>query len=435
MTRTRPLSLLLVLCANWAGCANGHAPSPHGESDAESVSEVSAALVQTAADVLREEGFQALAGRRVGLIANQTTVTAAGHLGDLLAASESVELVALFGPEHGIRGSAEAGETVRDGRDVRTGVPVFSLYGATRKPTSAMLEGVDALVFDIQDVGARFYTYISTMGLAMQAAAEKGIPFIVLDRPNPLGGAYVSGFVLEERHRSFVGQFPIPIAHGLTVGELAEMIKGEGMMRGLQNLDLRVIQMRGWKRDMTWEQTGLEWITPSPNLPTPETALIFAGTGLFEALNASEGRGTTHPFQHVGAPYAEGASLASHLNARQLSGVRFEPAHFTPRSIAGMASTPRFEGTSLEGVRILVTDPATFRPVESGIHVITAFREQALRAGEALVSRPDWLTSLAGTDRLGALLSAGATAEQIVSAWRDDVRAFEMRRRPYLLYD
>lgn len=435
MGRTRQFHVWLILGACSIGCANGQAPASGVEADSVVVPGRSTPVVRTGADALVAGGFEDLSGLRVGLIANHTTRTGEGHLGDLLAAAEQLDLVALFGPEHGIRGSAEAGESVRGGRDVRTNVPIHSLYGATRKPTPVMLEGLDVLVFDVQDVGARFYTYISTMGLAMQAAAERGIRFVVLDRPNPLGGRYVSGFVLEEPHRSFVGQFPIPIAHGMTVGELAEMIKGEAMLPGLEDLDLRVVRMSGWERDMTWQQTGLGWIAPSPNLPTLETALLFAGTCLFEALNASEGRGTTRPFELVGSPYLDGEEAAVQLNARKLPGVRFESTRFTPRSIAGMSSDPRFRDRELGGIRIVVTDPAALHPVETGIHVIDAFRTQARRSGAALVSRSEWLTTLAGTERLSAMLSRGAAPEEIIGAWKEEVARFDERRRKYLLYE
>src|SRR5262245_2201020 len=229
--------------------------------------------IATGAEVLEASGFAALAGKRVGLITNHTGLVRGEHLADLLHKAPNVKLTAIFAPEHGFRGTAEAGAKVRDNVDAKTGVPVFSLYGASRKPTPQMLRNVDVLVFDIQDVGARFYTYIATMGLAMQAAAAARIPFLVLDRPNPLGGDYVSGFVLEPALRSFVGQYPIPIVHGLTVGELARMIQGEKWLEGLDTLELSLVQMRGWRRSMRWPQTGRTWVATSPNIPTFEAAL------------------------------------------------------------------------------------------------------------------------------------------------------------------
>ena len=416
------------------GCANGGTPEPASTRVPDPIARPAPGAVRTGADVLAAEGFQRLRGLRVGLIANHTARVDTSHLSDLLAAAPGVELVALFGPEHGVRGTTEAGAEVRGGRDVRTGVPVHSLYGETNKPTPAMLRDVDVLLFDVQDVGSRFYTYISTMGLAMQAAAEQKVRFVVLDRPNPLGGDYVSGFVLEPEEKSFVGLFPIPIAHGLTVGELAHMVKEDSMVDGLEALDLEVVAMEGWTRDMRWPDTGLPWIAPSPNLPTFESALVYPGTCLFEALNASEGRGTMQPFLQVGAPYANAEELAASLNRLSLPGASFDAISFTPRPIEHMVSRPRFGGRSLEGVRITVADVERYQPVETGVHVIAAFGRQAAREGEDLIERRDWLARLAGTDTLGALLRAGADPSAIIEAWSEDVEAFRTARQPYLRY-
>ncbi|HEX7069825.1 MAG TPA: DUF1343 domain-containing protein [Rhodothermales bacterium] len=433
----RPFVVGLGLLAGLAviGCANGTSRDlPTTEESLHDVSPADAA-VRTGADVLAAEGFARLAGRRVGLIANHTSRTDTAHLGDLLAAAPEVELVALFGPEHGVRGTSEAGAEVRGGVDVRTGVPVYSLYGATNKPTPEMLRGIDVLLFDVQDVGARFYTYISTMGLAMQAAAEAGIPFLVLDRPNPLGGEYVSGFVMEPPQESFVGLFPIPIAHGLTVGELARMIKGEAMLDGLGDLDLQVVPMEGWKRSMLWPETGLRWIPPSPNLPRFESALVYPGTCLFEALVASEGRGTDDPFLQVAAPYVDGRATAQDLNDRYLPGVQFRAVSFTPRSIEGMSANPRFRGREVQGVALEVSDAAAFQPVETGIHLIDAFRRQAQASGAELIDRAEWLAKLAGTERLARMLSSGDSPAQIIESWQRDVDRFREKREAYLLYE
>ena len=417
------------------GCADGRSYDADPPVITEPLAPRAEDAVRTGADRLVAEGFARLRGKRVGLIANHTTRVDTTHLSDLLARATGVELVALFGPEHGVRGTAEAGAEVRGGVDVRTGVPVHSLYGRTNKPTAEMLRDVDVLVFDVQDVGARFYTYISTMGLAMQAAAEAGIPFVVLDRPNPLGGEYVSGFTMEPQHESFVGLFPIPIAHGLTVGELARMIKGEAMLDGLESLELDVVPMEGWNRNMRWPETGLPWIAPSPNLPTYESALVYAGTCLFEALNASEGRGTTLPFVQLGAPYADGNSLAASLAQRGLPGASFEAISFTPQPLRGMSTDPRFRGQRLEGVRIRVENDDLYRPVEAAIHVIDAFRDQADEAGVPLIDRKDWLARLSGSHALRDLLARGASPEEIIEQWEDDVARFKQLREPYLLYD
>jgi uncharacterized protein YbbC (DUF1343 family) len=390
--------------------------------------------VRTGAQVLADQDFDRLSGQRVGLIVNHTARIDTVHLIDALHAAPDVTLAALFGPEHGLRGTADAGEKISDGVDDRTGAPVYSLYGQTRKPTPKMLDGLDVLVFDIQDVGARFYTYISTMGLAMQAAAEADLPFVVLDRPNPLGGALVSGFVLEPAQTSFVGQYPIPVMHGMTVGELAQMIQGEGWLSGLEELDLTVVPVEGWQRGQLWPATGLPWIPPSPNIPDVETAFVYPGTCFFEATGASEGRGTREPFRLLGAPWADSQALADTLTARNLPGVRFTPAQFTPDSIEGMASNPKLEGVALGGIRLHVTAPPTYRPVATGIHVLHAFYQQAQRRGEAFVTRPEWMDKLAGTERLRALLTTGASPEVIIATWQDEIDAFEQRRTPYLLY-
>jgi uncharacterized protein YbbC (DUF1343 family) len=393
------------------------------------------ANVRVGAGVLADNGFDAIGGRRVGLVVNHTARVDTAHLIDVLHRAPGIEITALFGPEHGIRGDADAGEVVADGRDAATGAPIHSLYGSTRKPTPEMLADVDALLYDIQDVGSRFYTYISTLGLAMQAAAEQDIPFYVLDRPNPLGGNYVSGFVLEEEYESFVGRYPIPVAYGLTAGELAQLIQGEGLMDGLEDLELNVIRMEGWQRDMLWPETGLPFIPPSPNIPDFETALVYAGDVFFEAASASEGRGTRTPFLVLGAPWADGQELADSLNAYGLPGVRFEPSQFTPESIEGMSSEPKLEGEELQGIRYIVNDPEAFRPVETGIHVLHAFYRHAERENvEDFISRPEGLARLAGTESLLEMLRDGASAAEIIRSWEDDVAQFRQRRAPYLLY-
>jgi len=373
----------------------------------------------------------------VGLVTNHTALVDSAdggplHLIDRLDAAPNMTLDALFGPEHGLRGTAEAGAAVESGRDTATGVPVYSLYGASKKPPPESLDGLDALVFDMQDIGARFYTYISTMGYAMQAAAEAGIPFVVLDRPNPLGGR-VGGFVLESEFASFIGLYPIPIQHGFTTGELAQMIAGEGWLPGLGGLDLRVVGMEGWNRSMLWSDTELPWTPTSPNIPDFETALVYPGIALFEGTVMSEGRGTASPFLVVGAPWLDGVALADTLCARELPGVRFEAAHFTPRSIPGVAANPKFEDEAVEGVRIIITDADVAEPVALGIHLLHASYQQVPHDVDFFDS--DWLAKLAGTRRLQKMLEHGATPEQIVAAWQDDVTDFEHARRPYLLYE
>ena len=391
--------------------------------------------VVAGAEVLAASGFAALAGKRVGLVTNHTGRAGDQHLADLLRAAPNVKLTAILAPEHGFRGTVEAGAQVGDGIDAKTGVPVFSLYGATKQPTPPMLRNVDVLVFDIQDIGVRFYTYISTMGLAMQAAATARIPFVVLDRPNPLGGDYVSGFVLEPTLRSFVGQYPIPIVHGLTVGELARMIKGEAWLPGLGNLDLQVIAMQGWQRSMRWPQTGRAWVATSPNIPTFEAALVYPGIGVVGETEVSEGRGTPTPFSVFGAPWLDAPRLAARLNAMGLPGARFETASFTPRSIPGVAARPRFEGKSIAGVRVVVGDVARIEPLEIGMHALAALAAEARSKGIApLFGNLAMFNAIAGTRRLHQMLTSGRDGAAIVAAWQDDVARFKAQRARYLLY-
>jgi len=391
--------------------------------------------VTVGAEVLAASRFAALEGKRVGLITNQTGLVGTEHLADLLSRAPNLKLAAILAPEHGFRGQAEAGAAVRGGIDPNTGVAIHSLYGASRRPTPGMLGDVEVLVFDIQDVGVRFYTYISTMGLAMQAAAGARIPFVVLDRPNPLGGAYVSGFVLEAPLRSFVGEYPIPIVHGLTVGELARMIRGEKWLGGLDALELNVVPMQGWQRAMRWPETGRTWVATSPNIPTFEAALVYPGMGLVGEAEVNEGRGTPTPFSLFGAPWIDGPRLVHTLNGLRLPGVTFRSEAFTPRSIAGVAAHPRYVGEALSGVRIAVSDMARIEPLEVGMHVL------ALIAGEArarniapLFPNLKMFHAVAGTRRLSDMLLAGNDGESIIRAWQTEVKEFTSRRARYLIY-
>ena len=367
-------------------------------------------VVRTGAQVLVDQGLSLLSGERVGLIAHQSSVVAVDgvpvHLGDVLHADADVELVALFGPEHGIRGTADAGVLVNDEIDPNTGVRVFSLFGSTRQPTPEMLEGIEVLVYDLQDVGTRYYTYISTMGLAMQAAAQAGIRFVVLDRPNPLGGA-VGGGVLEPGRTSFVGQYPVPDQYGLTAGELALEIVEQGWLPGLEDLELDVVAIDGWTRDMRWDDTGLEWVAPSPALDTPESALLYPATIWFEATSLSYGRGTTEPFRVLGAPWLDADSAVSDLTSRDLPGVAFEVDQITPELLPGVTVEPAFLGQSIAAVRLRVTDAQRIRPTELGIHLLDVMATQARDAGADLLDRPSWLDQLSGNTVLRIAIESG----------------------------
>ncbi len=398
-------------------------------------SEPGLAAVVPGSGTLARDGFDALEGMTLGLIVNQTSVVDDVHLIDLVNDSDQVKLGAIFAPEHGVRGTADAGELIDDEIDVRTGAEIFSLYGGTRQPTTTMLTGLDALVYDLQDVGARHYTYISTMGLAMQTAAEVGIPFIVLDRPNPLGGNRIEGPVLEEGLLSFIGQYPIPSVYGLTAGELALMIKGEEWLPGLENLDLRVVELENWQRDMHWPDTGLDWIAPSPGLPTFESALVYPGTVLIEATSISYGNGTLQPFTTVGALWLDGQSLADELNEFQLPGVIFEPAAYVPTVIPNMAPSPRFEGQELFGVMIEIVDSSAYSPFRTGLKLLRATEDEAARQGlGSIIDRGQVFDLLTGSHQLRADLANGRDLAELLSQLEPALEQFRDLRQPYLLY-
>lgn len=392
--------------------------------------------VATGADRLADDGFAALRGKRVGLVTNHTGRVGDQRLVDAMADAPGVHLSAVLSPEHGLSGTTEAGAKVAGGLDTSTGIKVHSLYGSSYRPTPEMLAGLEVLVFDMQDIGTRFYTYISTMGLAMQAAAAAQLPFVVLDRPNPLGGDYVAGFMLEPAFASFVGRFRIPIAHGLTVGELARMIKGERLLPGVDRLALDVVNMTGWRRGMQWPATGRPWVATSPNIPSFETALAYAGTGLFEATAASEGRGTDAPFQLLGHPAIVPDRIAEDLTRARLPGLHISATRAKPRAIAGVATNPRFRDREIPAVRIEITDSARYRPVETGMHLLAAFQKSMARhnAGPLVPTSKSFFDRLAGTDRLRTFLDRGATGHDIVADWQAEVARFDQRRARYIVY-
>jgi uncharacterized protein YbbC (DUF1343 family) len=373
--------------------------------------------VLTGIDVLVKEKFLQLKGRRVGLVTNHTGRDRDGRATiDLLHGAQGMTLVALFSPEHGIRGALD--EKVPDGKDAKTGLPIYSLYGERRKPSAETLKGIDTLVFDIQDAGCRFYTYISTLGLVMEAASENRIRVVVLDRPNPIGGTAVEGPVLDPGRESFVAYHRIPVRHGMTVGELARLFKAERRL----GCELDVIALQGWRRSDLYDRALLEWVSPSPNLRSLTAALLYPGIGLLETTNVSVGRGTERPFEWVGAPWIDGRRLAGALAAQELPGVRFVPLRLTPA-----ASTHR--GKECGGVQIIVDDWARFRPLPTGIALAVTLRR---------LYPSDWQP-----ERYNVLLGHQATWEEvkkgsdwptIVRGWEEEVKAFLDRRRPHLLY-
>lgn len=411
-----PFAILLLMSA---GCLGEETTEARAGVDGGEPEPPSVTLGVT---VFLEDSLHLARDRRVGLITNHTGKDGNGRPTiDLLFAHPEVHLVVLYSPEHGIRGTEEAGVEVADGIDAQTGLPVHSLYGDTYKPTPEMLEGVDVLLFDIQDVGARYYTYLSTMALGMEAAGEAGIPFVVLDRPNPIGGA-VQGNVLLPEFASFVGMFPVPMRHGLTAGEFARLAAGEFGI----DVQLHVAPLRGWSRDMTFEETGLPWSPPSPNMPSVESALHYPGSCLFEGTALSVGRGTDRAFQQVGAPWLDEDRLVSGLRAFDLEGVAFEPVRFTPRA----PGDGKFDGQEVRGVRLVGTGPG-YDPTEAALAILAVAKDLS---GDAWSWRPAHFDRLAGTDQVRLDVDSGMSFDELRSDWASQLPAFRARAAPYLLY-
>jgi uncharacterized protein YbbC (DUF1343 family) len=344
-----------------------------------------------------------------------------------------VKLVALFGPEHGIRGDVEGGYQIDNQKDPKTGVQIFNIYGGTNKPTPEMLAGIEALIFDIQDVGARFYTYISTMSLCMEAAAENNIEFIVLDRPNPITGTLVEGPVLEKEYESFVGIHPIPLRHGMTIGELARLFNEEGWLANGVRANLTVIPMAHWERDSWYNELGLKWIKPSPNMTSPTTAVLYPGIGLLESCNVSEGRGTSRPFENIGAPWLDHVALLTRLIDAQIPGIKIDTSSFIPIDIPGAVMNPKYEGQRCRGFMFTVTDPHRFFSVAFGVHLICAIRK--LHPDKFTWNSPLSPRRMFGDDETPIAIDAGKSAQEIIQSWQPKLEAFELIRKKYLIYD
>ncbi len=382
----------------------------------------------------RLDEFQNLfAGKRVGIITNHTAYNYKNqHITKIFLELPDVQITALFGPEHGIRGHAEAGEKVDTDNDPLRGIPIYSLYGKTRKPTPEMLKDVDVLVFDIQDVGARFYTYIWTMAYAMEAAAEQGKQFVVLDRPNPVSGAHVEGNILEPAFATFVGLFPIPARHGMTVGELAQLFNGEGWLANGVKANLTVVPLKNWRRKMWFDETGLKFIKPSPNIPDLISATVYPGACLLEGVNVSEGRGTQRPFRLFGAPWISRTQFADQLNALGLPGVAFRETVFTPISIPGASTNPKYKNQRCQGAKMIITDREAFLPYLTGIQVVNAIRQMY---PDSLQWRVRHFDRLCGSDKIRKTIESGGDIQKLVKTWRQELQAFLKIREKYLLYN
>lgn len=370
-----------------------------------------------------DEYMDVFKGKKVGLITNNT-----GYNSDFKSTIDilrkKTNLTALYSPEHGIRGDIQAGEKVESYIDSKTGIRVYSLYGKNRKPSKEILKDVDVLAFDIQDVGVRFYTYLYTMSYAMESCSEFNKEFVIFDRPNPINGNDVEGNILNENYSSFVGRYPIPQRYGLTIGEIASLFNKEFSIGAA----LKVIPLKNWKREMYYEDTGLNFIMPSPNMPTVDTAVVYPGTCIFEGTNISEGRGTTRPFEIIGAPWLDGFKIADKMNSLQLCGVKFRPVFFTP-------TFSKHSGKLCEGVQIHVTDRKTYKPVKTGIFLYETIKYESKDKFEFITFEGKKLRY--GIDCLSgdnSLRAANMDANKIYEKWQEDSLRFKKLKQKYHLY-
>ncbi|GGS69548.1 exo-beta-N-acetylmuramidase NamZ family protein [Streptomyces violaceus] len=379
--------------------------------------------LRTGFERLAHDGYTLLDKQKVGIVTNPTGITRdARHIVDVMHEDDRVGLTAVFGPEHGFRGTAQAGGSEGRYDDPATGLPVYDTYLKSGRPLADIFtaSGVDTVVFDIQDVGARFYTYIWTLYDCMEAAQLAGKRFVVLDRPNPVTGRAALGPVLHKEFATFVGRQPISQAHGMTVAELARLFNGEFLN---DPVPLETVPMSGWKRSEFYDASGLPWVPPSPNMPTPETALVYSGTCLFEGTNLSEGRGTTRPFELLGAEGID-RHWAGRANELRLPGVRFREAYFAP-------TFSKFQGKTIGGVQVHVHDRAAFDPVRTGIALLVT----AKQVWSGFAWRPDnWIDKLTGSTRVRTMIDAGADTDEVVAGWQQELAAFRRVRREYLVY-
>jgi uncharacterized protein YbbC (DUF1343 family) len=406
-----------------SGCAEAQSGATVEQSGASVARSGHGSRVRTGFDRLAADGYAQLSGQRVGVVTNPTGITEdVRHIVDVMHADERVNIVAVFGPEHGFRGTAQAGGSEGRYDDPATGLPVYDTFGKSGQPLADIFttSGAQTLVFDIQDAGARFYTYIWTLYDCMQAAALAGKRFVVLDRPNPVTGRTALGPVLDKAFATFVGREPISQAHGMTVTELAGLFNGEFLAKPVE---LETVRMSGWRRSDFFDGTGLPWVPPSPNMPTPDTALVYSGTCLFEGTNLSEGRGTTRPFELLGAEGID-RKWAEAANALGLPGVRFREAYFAP-------TFSKFQGKTIGGVQLHVHDRKSYDPVRTGIALLVT----AKRAWSGFAWRPDnWIDKLTGSAKVRTMIDAGAGTDEVVGAWRGELAAFRAVRKRYLRY-
>ncbi len=388
--------------------------------------------VRTGADRIVHDAASFLDGRRIGVLTNHTGRLSDGRpLVDAIVQTGLARITALFGPEHGIQGDVHDGAAVDHSIHPRHRIPVYSLYGKTHKPTPEMLRDVDVFVCDIQDVGARFYTFVSTIALAQEACAEAGIPFVILDRPNPIRGIEYDGPVRDPSLRSFVGWMPIPVTHGMTIGELARLWNGEGWLANGVRGKIDVIRMEGWTRSQWYDETGLPWISPSPNMRTIDTATVYPGTCFIEGTAAAEGRGTNAPFELIGAPWMNADAVLDQFSQFAVPGVSLAAERFTPRDIPGVAGNPKFADQDCRGIRITVTDREILRPVRLGIALIAAIKRVHPAEMELRHRRFDILV---GSSEVRHQLDRNVDPGDVCARWSGALEAFGEIRSRYLLY-
>ena len=382
------------------------------------------------ADLLFSENQNLISGKKVGVVCNHTALLSNGKpLVDALLEQKNVIVSAIFTPEHGFKGVEEAGEKIDYKNNLYKEIPIISLYGKDRKPSKDNLTDVDLLIFDIQDVGARFYTYISTMYYVLESAGENNIPVIILDRPNPIGGKYIDGPVLDPKFKSFVGIAQIPITHGMTIGELANYFIGEKVVPTWKNVSLKVIHCKNWKREIP-NQFYSNWNSPSPNINSLETALVYPGICLLEGTNISEGRGTRFPFLQFGAPFINADDVIEKLKIFSFAGIEMQSVSFIPDDIEAMATNPKFKGQTCYGIKIKITDPIKFEPVKFGTKLLFVL----VKLYGNKIKFNDGFDRLAGNSYLKKALLQKVAPEKIIASWQKDLIKFEKKRIKYLLY-
>ncbi len=388
--------------------------------------------VLTGADILLSEKFDLIKNKNVGIITNHTAILGNGtHLVDTLFSRNDVRISALFGPEHGIRGNAANGKTIKNGKDIKTGLKVFSLYGKNKKPTKEMLQNIDILIFDIQDIGARFYTYISTMFYAIKSAAENKIPILILDRPNPINGKNVEGPLLQKEFQSFVGIAQIPIRHGMTIGELAKFFNRPKILGIKDTAKLTVVKMKNWKRNYFYDNCNLTWIKTSPNIPNLNTAIVYPGMCLLEGTNISEGRGTYSPFLLIGSPFINSKDVIEEIQKLKPQGIKLTSKKFIPKSIPNMAYKPKYENEECNGIELNITDRKIFNPVEFSVKLIYTFHKLY---PEKFSFKNNWIDKLWGSSSLRKMINENKTPAEIISSWQSQLNKFKEEQKQFLLY-